>query len=49
MLRQLGRTGIKVSPICLGTMNFGGPTTEADASWCHLVTQSRTSMTATIG
>ncbi|MCZ6617840.1 MAG: aldo/keto reductase [Gammaproteobacteria bacterium] len=31
MLRQLGRTGIKVSPICLGTMNFGGPTNEADA------------------
>ncbi len=31
MLRQLGRTGIKVSPICLGTMNFGGPTNHADA------------------
>jgi len=31
MLRQLGRTGIQVSPICLGTMNFGGPTNEADA------------------
>lgn len=31
MLRQLGRTGIKVSPICLGAMNFGGPTSEADA------------------
>ncbi len=27
--RQLGRSGLKVSPICLGTMNFGGPTDEA--------------------
>jgi 1-deoxyxylulose-5-phosphate synthase len=24
--RLLGRTGIKVSPLCLGCMNFGGPT-----------------------
>lgn len=24
--RDLGRTGVKVSPLCLGTMNFGGPT-----------------------
>ena len=22
--RQLGRSGLKVSPICLGTMMFGG-------------------------
>lgn len=29
--RSLGRTGVKVSPLCLGTMNFGGPTPEADA------------------
>jgi 1-deoxyxylulose-5-phosphate synthase len=29
--RSLGRTGMMVSPICLGAMNFGGPTTEADA------------------
>lgn len=29
--RLLGRTGVKVSPLCLGTMNFGGPTGEADA------------------
>ncbi len=29
--RQLGRTGVFVSPLCLGTMNFGGPTAEADA------------------
>ncbi len=26
----LGRSGILVSPLCLGTMNFGGPTTEDD-------------------
>jgi aryl-alcohol dehydrogenase-like predicted oxidoreductase len=29
--RSLGRTGVMVSPICLGTMNFGGPTNETDA------------------
>ena len=29
--RVLGRTGVRVSPICLGTMNFGGPTREEDA------------------
>src|SRR5271156_3745805 len=28
---QLGRTGLKVSRLCLGTMNFGPETTEADA------------------
>ena len=27
----LGRTGLKVSPLCLGTMNFGPHTTEEDA------------------
>jgi aryl-alcohol dehydrogenase-like predicted oxidoreductase len=27
--RDLGRSGLKVSPICLGTMMFGGPTDEA--------------------
>ncbi|MBR0778716.1 aldo/keto reductase [Bradyrhizobium diazoefficiens] len=27
--RQLGRSGLRVSPICLGTMMFGGPTDEA--------------------
>src|SRR6202171_2501966 len=27
--RQLGRSGLKVSPICLGTMMFGGPADEA--------------------
>ncbi|MEP7198479.1 MAG: aldo/keto reductase [Chloroflexota bacterium] len=29
--RLFGRTGVKVSPICLGAMNFGGVTNEADA------------------
>ena len=29
--RTLGRTGVLVSPICLGTMNFGSPTSEADS------------------
>jgi aryl-alcohol dehydrogenase-like predicted oxidoreductase len=29
--RNLGRTGVRVSPLCLGTMMFGGQTTEADS------------------
>src|ERR1700735_522889 len=29
--RQLGRSGLKVSPLCLGTMNFGPQTTEPDS------------------
>src|SRR6188474_260986 len=29
--RNLGRSGVKVSPLCLGTMTFGGPTDEATA------------------
>ncbi len=29
--RNLGRTGLKVSQLCLGTMNFGPQTTEAEA------------------
>src|SRR4051794_41276982 len=29
--RLLGRTGLRVRPLCLGTMNFGGQTDEADA------------------
>src|SRR5918993_3601046 len=29
--RHLGRTGLKVSPLCLGTMNFGRFTSEADS------------------
>jgi aryl-alcohol dehydrogenase-like predicted oxidoreductase len=28
---QLGRTGLKVSRLCLGTMNFGPFTSEADS------------------
>ncbi|HEV2677277.1 MAG TPA: aldo/keto reductase [Aliidongia sp.] len=30
--RNLGRSGLKVSPLCLGTMMFGGPTPEAEAA-----------------
>jgi aryl-alcohol dehydrogenase (NADP+) len=29
--RKLGRSGLKVSPLCLGAMMFGGPTDEADS------------------
>jgi len=29
--RPLGRSGLKVSPLCLGAMMFGGPTDEADS------------------
>jgi len=29
--RLLGRTGVRVSPLCLGTLNFGDATGEADA------------------
>jgi aryl-alcohol dehydrogenase-like predicted oxidoreductase len=28
---SLGRSGLKVSPLCLGTMNFGPHTTETDS------------------
>ncbi len=30
-VRQLGRTGVKVSPLCLGCMMFGGRTTAEDS------------------
>lgn len=30
--RQLGRTGLRVSPLCLGTMNFGTQTDEGEAA-----------------
>src|SRR3954454_606135 len=30
--RPLGRSGLKISPICLGTMMFGGATDEAPSS-----------------
>ncbi len=33
--REFGRTGLKVSPLCLGAMNFGGRTPLADA--CDIV------------
>jgi aryl-alcohol dehydrogenase-like predicted oxidoreductase len=29
--RSLGRSGLKVSPLCLGTWNFADPTPEAEA------------------
>jgi len=29
--RRLGRSGVLVSPLCLGTMNFGGSTAEEDS------------------
>ena len=29
--RTLGRSGLMVAPLCLGTMNFGGPTDEAES------------------
>jgi aryl-alcohol dehydrogenase-like predicted oxidoreductase len=29
--RRLGQSGLKVSPLCLGTMMFGGATSEADS------------------
>lgn len=29
--RTLGRTGVMVSPLCLGAMNFGGPTSEEES------------------
>jgi 1-deoxyxylulose-5-phosphate synthase len=29
--RSLGRTGVMVSPLCLGAMNFGGPTNVEDS------------------
>jgi 1-deoxyxylulose-5-phosphate synthase len=29
--RNLGRTGVRVSPLCLGAMNFGDVTSEADS------------------
>lgn len=30
--RLFGRTGVKISPLCLGTWNFGDPTPEAAAT-----------------
>jgi 1-deoxyxylulose-5-phosphate synthase len=31
IVRSLGRTGVQVSPLCLGAMNFGGPTPEDES------------------
>jgi aryl-alcohol dehydrogenase-like predicted oxidoreductase len=31
LYRSLGRTGVQVSPLCLGAMNFGGPTPESES------------------
>ncbi len=33
--RSLGRTGVKVSPLCLGCMNFDGPTSVEDS--CKII------------
>src|ERR1035437_5303891 len=30
--RQVGRSGLKITPICLGSMMFGGPTDEATST-----------------
>ena len=43
----LGRTGLKVSPLCLGTMNFGPLTTEADASPSWIARWSSASTSST--
>ncbi|OYV32930.1 MAG: NADP-dependent oxidoreductase [Rhodospirillales bacterium 20-64-7] len=37
--RNLGRSGLKVSKLCLGTMMFGGPTEEAEAN--RIIAQAR--------
>lgn len=37
--RNLGRSGLRVSLLCLGTMMFGGPTEEATA--CRIVDRAR--------
>jgi len=29
--RPLGRSGLRVSPICIGSFNFSNPTTEAES------------------
>jgi aryl-alcohol dehydrogenase-like predicted oxidoreductase len=37
--RKLGRSGLKVSPLCLGTMMFGGQTDEAESA--RMIGQAR--------
>ena len=34
--RLLGRTGVRVAPLCIGTMNFGNPTAEDEAAQLDL-------------
>ena len=36
--RTLGRSGLRVSPLCLGTMMFGGATDEADSR--HIIARA---------
>ncbi len=43
--RSLGRSGLKVSPLCLGTMMFGGATDEATAA--RIVARARGSGAST--
>lgn len=39
--RLFGRTGVRISPLCLGTQNFGAPTSEAEATaMIHLALDS---------
>ena len=33
--RLFGRTGVRVAPLCIGALNFGNPTDEAEAP--HIV------------
>ena len=44
--RKLGRSGLKVSPICLGTMMFGGPADEATST--RIVAKARGSFTTSL-
>ena len=37
--RNLGRSGLRVSPLCLGRMMFGGATNEADSA--RIVSRAR--------
>ncbi len=44
--RPLGRCGLKVSPLCLGTMMFGGPADEPTA--LRIVARARVRSDATL-
>ncbi|MEM1160256.1 MAG: aldo/keto reductase, partial [Pseudomonadota bacterium] len=39
MMKLLGRTGLHVSPLCFGTMSFGGDADEATSSDLYKVTR----------